>query len=189
MNWTNTATGWNSSSALLDHGLLRVGQQPNIELTEAEKPRESLDTAPARRWRPTKPGLITSPKQNPSGGLFGSTGPDPGWAWRVVAEFELPSDDPDLKAVIAALTMARAAAAGRAAIREDVEVAFALCGFWDQAPEYVLERRERWLAAVPHELRPGSTAVADVTPDILLKQPEQVHYMLTHHPEDGPGTS
>lgn len=118
------------------------------------------------------------------------TGPDPGWAWRIIGEFKLPSDDPDVKAVIAALTMARAAAAGRAAIREDVDVAIALCGYWDHAPEYVIERRERWLAAVPHELRPGQTAVADVTLDILLKQPEQVHYMLSHnHPEARPAAS
>jgi hypothetical protein len=158
-----------------------MGQQPNIELTESEKPRKVLDTPPARRWRPTKPGLITTPEQNPIGGLFGSTGPDPGWAWRIVGEFDLPSNDPDLRSVVVALTMARAAAAGRAAISEDVEVALALCGYWESAPEYVLERRERWLAAVPHEPRPGQTAVADVSRDVIVKQPEQIRYVLTHH--------
>lgn len=170
-----------------------MGQQPNIELTEAERPRKVLEPAAARRWRPDKPGLITSPDQNPSGGSFGSTGPDPGWAWRVLAEFDLPSDDPDLRSVVAALMMARAAGAGRGAVREDIEVALALCGYWENAPQYVIERRERWLAAVPHDRRAGQSAVADVSLDLLLKAPEQVHYFLTHdhsiEPDVEPDTS
>jgi hypothetical protein len=164
-----------------------LGQQPNIELTDAERPRHVLETAPARRWRPTKPGLVTSPEEKPIGGTFGTVGPDPGWAWRVIGEFELPSNDPDLRAVVGALAMARAAAAGRGAIREDIEVALALCGYWEDAPHQVVERRKRWLAAVPHDRRPGQTAVAEVDVDLLLKQPEQVHYLLTHgqgsHPD------
>jgi hypothetical protein len=61
-----------------------MGQQPNIELDESDLPRPTPQPAPARRWRPTKPGLITAPSENPSGGYFGKTGPDPGWAIRIV---------------------------------------------------------------------------------------------------------
>ena len=72
-----------------------MGQQPNYEFTEKDKPREVLETPPARRWRPTKPGLITSPDQVPSGGRFGAAGPDAGFALRLLAEAELPEDDPN----------------------------------------------------------------------------------------------
>ncbi len=163
-----------------------MGQQPNIELTEAEQPRQSLDTAPARRWRPTKPGLITSPEQNPSGGAFGSTGPDAGWAYRILRHYELPSDDPDLKSVVAALTMARAGSSGRAPVREDIEVALIFCGFWENAPKYLKERLERWLDAVPHDVRPGQTAVADVDAEDLVRKPEQIRYTLTRDPALSP---
>lgn len=166
-----------------------MGQQPNIELTDAERPRPVLEPAPARRWRPSKPGLVTAPDQNPTGGSFGMTGPDPGWAWRVIDEFKLPSDDPDLRSVIGALAMARAAAAGRGAIREDVEVALALCGYWDNAPAAIIKRRNRWLAAVPHDRRPGQTAAADVETELLLQQPEQVRYLLTHGHASDPDAS
>jgi len=166
-----------------------VGQQPNIELTEGERPREVLETAPPRRWRPTKAGLINSPEEQPTGGAFGSIGPDPGWGLRLVRAFDLPSDDPDLEAVVAALTMARAAAAGRGAVREDIEVALALCGFWDAAPDEVVGRRERWLAAVPHDRRPGQTAVSDVPTELLLQKPEQVHYSLSHARRPNPANA
>ena len=156
-----------------------MGQQPNIELTDAERPRHVLETAPARRWRPTKPGLVTSPEEKPTGGTFGTVGPDPGWAWRVIGEFDLPSDDPEPRPVVAALAMARAAAWGRGAIRADIAVALALCGYWDAAPTEIVERGKRWLAAVPHDRRPGQTAVTEVDTDLLLKKPEQVHYLLT----------
>ena len=35
-----------------------MGQQPNLEISEADKPRPTLETPPARGWRPTKPGVI-----------------------------------------------------------------------------------------------------------------------------------
>lgn len=112
--------------------------------------------------------------------MFGQIGPDPGWALRLVELFELPSDDPDLKAVVSGLTVARAAAMGRGPVREDIEVALSLCGYDTGAPEYLQERRERWLAAAPHDTRPGQTAVRDVDPDLLTNTPDQIRYVLNH---------
>lgn len=155
-----------------------MGQQPNIELHESDLPRKTPEPAPARRWRPTKPGLIVAPDGKPGGGMFGSTGPDHGWAWRLLNEYELPDDDPDLRSVVAGLTMARAAAMGRAAIREDIDVALTLCGYGDNLPAYLDERRVRWLDAAPHDKRPGQTAVMEVDPDLLAMKHEQLKYVL-----------
>lgn len=99
----------------------------------------------------------------------------------MLRDYDLPSDDPDFESVVAALVMARAADAGRGAIREDIDVALVFCGFWENAPPYLKERLSLWLAAVPHDVRPGQTAVADVDPEILVRRPEQIRYALTHH--------
>ncbi len=156
-----------------------MGQEPNIELTEAERPRTVLQPPPARRWKPSiKPGIPTSPEEVPSGGRFGQVTPDGGWALRLVNAVDLPDDDPDLKSVIAALTMARAGALGRGPVPEDIEVALAICGYGYDASEEVIERRERWKAAVPHEVRPGQTAVGEVDRQLMVKKPNEVRGAL-----------
>ncbi|REK20631.1 MAG: hypothetical protein DWQ40_05195 [Actinobacteria bacterium] len=155
-----------------------MGQQPNIELEESDLPRKTPEPAPARRWRPTKAGLITSPEQKPVGGAFGHIGPDHGWAQRVVDAVELPDPDPDLRDVVVGLTQARAASFGRAPVREDVEVALILCGYGDNPPPDRIERRALWLAAAPHDKRPGQTAVQDVNPEYLRMKPAELRYAL-----------
>ena len=156
-----------------------MGQQPNYEVTEKEKPRAVLETPPARRWRPTKPGLITAPDQVPSGGRFGAAGPDAGFALRLLAEADLPEDDPNLRGVLQGLMTARAAALGRGPTLEDLDVGLTLCGYGFEANREVIDRRERWKAAVPHEQRPGRSAVADVDRDLLTANPEQIRMTLT----------
>ncbi len=155
-----------------------MGQQPNLEFDESDLPRRSLEPAPARRWRPTKAGLVTSPDDMPGGGLHGMIGPDPGWAARIVNLFELPDDDPDLRSVVTGLVMARAASLGRAAVKEDIEVALSLCGYDKGSPQYLQERRARWLAAASHDKRPGQTAVSEVDRDLLTKAPDQIRSVL-----------
>ena len=156
-----------------------MGQQPNIEVTEAERPRPVPQPPAAGRWRPDiKPGIPTSPDEVPRGGWFGVTTPDGGWGLRLVDQVDLPDDDPDLKAVIAALAIARAGALGRGPVREDIEVALALTGYGYEAPVEVTDRRERWTDAVPHEVRPGQTAVEEVDRDLLVSKPDQVRRTL-----------
>ena len=69
------------------------------------------------------------------------------------------------------MTIARAGALGRAPMREDLEAALALCGYGYDALEEVIEDRERWKAAVPHEGRPGQTAVSEADRDLLVRNP------------------
>jgi hypothetical protein len=157
-----------------------VGQEPNIEVSDQERPRLVLQPPAARRWSPDiKPGISTSPSEVPRGGRFGQYTPDGGYALRLVNSAELPDDDPDLKAVLAALTMARAGARGRAPSQEDLEVALALCGFGYEASPDIVERRERWLSAVPHEGRPGQTAVGELDRELIVLKPDQIRRALS----------
>ena len=153
-----------------------MAQQPNVESTEANRPRTSLEPGPAVKWRASKPGVPSGPADVPRGGRFGSAGPDPGWAQKLVANTKLPSDDPDLISIIVGLVQARAAAHGRAAIPEDIDAALVLCGYSEDASPELIERRERWLAAAPHDQRPGASAVAELDRDLIAAKPEQIRY-------------
>jgi hypothetical protein len=144
-----------------------MAQQPNVEITEAESPRPVLEPGPAVHWRSTKPGVPAGPGDVPHGAGFGSAGPDPGWALKLVRGTPLPDDDPRLVKVVTGLVQARAAAHGRAAIPEDIEVALGFCGYGPKSAPGADERRERWLAATAHEQRYGATAVAEVGWDRL----------------------
>jgi hypothetical protein len=155
-----------------------MAQQPNVEITEAERPRVKLEPGPAVKWRSNKPGIPDRPSEVPHGGHFGATGPDPGWGLKIINQAALPDDDPRLRKVAGGLVLARAAAIGRAPVPEDLEVALVLCGYGPDAPAPVVERRERWLEAVAHENRPGATAVAEVDRDLLVRKPEEVAYAL-----------
>ena len=161
-----------------------MAQQPNVEVTSDELPRPTPQPGPAKKAREGKPGIPEGPADWPRGGAFGVTGPDPGWALRILSQTELPDDDPRLRKVITGLMLARSAVLGRAPVKEDIEVALVLCGYFDGAPKRLLERRKRWLAAVPHETRPGETAVAEIDRSELVNQPEQIEYLLKRRPSE-----
>lgn len=151
-----------------------MAQQPNVEITAAERPRTKLEPGPAVKWRAGKPGVPDGPDAIAGGGYYGTTGPDPGWGLKILADVSLPSDDPHFREVVAGLMLARAAALGRAPIVEDIEVALILCGYGYDAPSGAVENRARWVAAAAHDGRPGATAVAEVDRDMLVLKPERL---------------
>lgn len=157
-----------------------MAQQPNVEITDAEKPRTTLEPGPAVKWRFDKPGMAVGPDAEPGGGYYGSTGPDPGWGLKLIGNTSLPSDDEHLREVVIGLTLARAAVFGRAPVPEDIDVALALCGYGFEAPEQVIEQRDHWVEAAAHDRRPGATAVAEVDRDLLRETPARVHAILKH---------
>lgn len=153
-----------------------MAQQPNVEASEAVKPRTKLEPGASTKWRASKPGIPSGPEDIPSGGRFGSAGPDHGWAIKVVAHANLPSDDPALRSVIIGLVQARAAAHGRAAVPEDIDAALVLCGYGEDASQDIIERRERWIVESAHDQRPGASAVAELDRDLIAAKPGQIRY-------------
>lgn len=155
-----------------------MAQQPNVEITEGERPRPIPQPGVAVKWRADKPGIPVGPTGTPGGGYYGTTGPDPGWGLKIVNGAVLPDDDPDLRKVLTGLVLARAAALGRGPVREDLDVALILCGYEEDSPAWLIERRERWLEASPHEQRPGATAVAEVDKSQLILKPDRLRYAI-----------
>lgn len=151
-----------------------MAQQPNLEVTDAERPRPALAPGPAKGWRAGKPGIPEGPQDVPRGGTFDVTGPDAGYGLLILSRTELPDDDARLREVVEGLVLIRSALLGRAPIMEDIEAALAVCGYGFEPPDEVLERRLRWMAAVPHEKRPGETAVAEVDRELLVRKPAEI---------------
>lgn len=159
-----------------------MAQQPNVELTAEELPPPEPHPGPANAPRANKPGIPEGPWDVPRGGRFGVTGPDPGYALRLLRLAKLPGDDPRLEQVVNRLMLARSSVLGRAPVPEDIEAALVLCGFFDGAPDELLDRRRRWLEAVPHETRPGETAVAEIDRSVLVNRPREIEYLLKRRP-------
>lgn len=106
-----------------------MGREPNIRLGFEDRPRATPEPGVPRRWSPRRPGEIESPEEMPWGGAFGTPGPDPGFAYRIVGSFDLPGDEshrPDVEAVLVAVVTARASAMGRAPSASDVVTAIDL---------------------------------------------------------------
>ena len=154
-----------------------MGQQPNVEVGPADRPRSVPEPGPARRWRANRPGDITSPEQMRWGGAFGTPGPDQGWAIKLVADGDLPGRTPLLEKVVATLMGARASLYGRAPIMEDLETAKQLLGLGEGSNPELEAQRIRWLEIAAHEKVPGKHALMEIDPELLKAKPAGVRRM------------
>lgn len=167
-----------------------MGQQPNIELEAADLPREGTERAAERRWRPSRPGEISSPADVPSSAAFGRPGPDTGWALHLIrrADYDGGTRHREIEPVLTAVVGARAAHFGRAPIPHDVEVGLTLLGLRDdEMYSDTLERlaaaRNRWLDAAAHEVSKGATAIGQIPEELLSATADRIREQLNTHPD------
>lgn len=160
-----------------------MGQQPNIELEISELPRPTAHTAPARHWSPGRPGELNTPGDVPWGGAFGTTGPDTGYALKLVKRHDLelgPSEHRhNVDVAIAAVAGARASRYGRAPISKDIDVALIIFGFVPEGlPGDLIEdlARDRvaWFANVAHNPPKVQEIVAAIPVAVLESVPEEL---------------
>lgn len=160
-----------------------MGQQPNIELEIADLPRPVPHPAPARRWKPVRPGDLNTPDAMPWGGAFGTIGPDSGYALRLLRERKLalgPGEDQHgADRVLAAVATARASHFGRGPIAQDVEVACLVFGLADEGlpPDVsarLAEERKRRFAGAGHDYETVRTAVASIPRELLIDTPDSI---------------
>ena len=111
---------------------------------------------PSRAWRSDRPGDLVDGVQ-PEGALFGSPGPNVGYALRLVhrasADFQLAAGEHrgDAEAVVAAVAMKRASSYGRAPIVADVEKAASLLGYRGGSDAGTVARRADAVQGAHHE--------------------------------------
>jgi hypothetical protein len=160
-----------------------MGQQPNIELDLSDLPRPAAHTAPARAWRPNRPGDSRSPADVPSGGAFGTTGPDSGYAGRLTRGRELLIASGETRhnaeAAVAELAGARAARFGRAPTGEDVDVAALLLGYDPEGVdpdliEALAVDRRGLVAGVAHSARRRLALIAVVDAAVLASGTSEI---------------
>jgi hypothetical protein len=160
-----------------------MGQQPNIELEISDLPRPTPHPAPARGWTPRRPGELNSPAEVPWGGAFGTTGPDTGYALKLVRAMDVPlapgEHRRNVDAAVAAVAGARASHYGRAPTRKDVEVALTILGYRPKGlPEDLIEglARDRvaWFANLAHQPTKAQELVAAIPVAVLESVPEEL---------------
>ena len=164
-----------------------MGQQPNIELEEQNLPRPTSRTAPARRWRPNRPGEVLAPDDMPWGGGFGTIGPDAGYVLLLIRETDLELADGESRhnaeAAIAAVATARSSRFGRAPVQEDVELAALVFGYdTRELPKDLVSRlqadRVAWFANLTHDAAARREVVAAIPMAVLESKPGAVRAQM-----------
>lgn len=144
-----------------------MAQQPNIELRTSDLPRPVAGTGPERRWSPGRPGELTG-TGFPWGGAFGMTGPDTGYALKLVADRDLALAEhehrSDANAIVAAVAAARASLAGRGPTKSDIDAAIIVLGY-DEESEFGVARAAAIAGSGHHPDRIRSV-VAGVPADV-----------------------
>ncbi|HWH34864.1 MAG TPA: hypothetical protein VNT56_06020 [Acidimicrobiales bacterium] len=144
----------------------------------AGQPRRGLSLPPARPWTAERPADL-GPDQ-PLGVSLGNPGPDQGYALKLVRHFEdrlvLTPGEHAEDAILGCLGVAlrRASMFGRAPVIHDLEIAFTLWGFLDEAPEELVALRRPRFQALEHHYE-EQRAIANQPPESTLRlTPAQV---------------
>jgi hypothetical protein len=132
----------------------------------------------AGSWETDRPAEVVADGQ-PRGDRLGNQGPDQGYVYKLVRQFEdkiVLKPGEDLRDAIAGcigVALKRASLFGRAPVVHDLTVAFTVWGFLDpDPPADLLERRRHLFEEVrnPHHYL-EQRAIADAVPDDVLRLP------------------
>ncbi len=151
-----------------------MGQQPNHELVISDLPRPTARTAPARAWLPQRPGEIAGPDIHWGRG-FGTTGPDTGYALKLIGRRHLELVDGEshhgAETAVTLLAGARASYFGRAPILADIDAAAAILGYADGLPgepaDGLAAERSHRVANLGHDTAKARDIMAAVPVDVL----------------------
>lgn len=127
-------------------------------------------------WTAGRPGEIVG--SQPTGTALGTTGPDQGYAYKLVRHLEDRMHLGDVKredavAGSVALAMKRAGLLGRAPVVHDLTAAFTIFGFLDANPpsELATWRRDAFAEIASHHHYLERRELVDRVPDDLLRKP------------------
>ncbi len=159
---------------------------PYVPTRPEDAPRRSVAIPPASGWRAVRPGDI-DPEVGVGGCgvLFGSPGPDSGYALTLAKWFHdqitavFPETAHDAEYLAAAVAMRRGGIFGRAPVRTDVELGFTLFGWLGEAPADLVEWRRKAVANVSHDYPRRVTLVEAIPEWVLRQRPEQVRERLS----------
>jgi hypothetical protein len=154
---------------------------PYVPTLPEDAPRRSVAIPPAVGWRSARPGDL-DPAVGPgcNGVLFGTPGPDSGYALTLAERFHdqitvvRPETVHDAEAIAAQVAMRRGGLFGRAPVRPDVELGFTLFGWLGDAPADLVEWRRLAVAGVAHDYARRVGLVVAIPEWVLRQQPNQI---------------
>jgi hypothetical protein len=150
---------------------------PYVPTRPEDAPRRSVAIPPAQGWRAVRPGDL-EPAAGPGRGngvLFGTPGPDSGYALTLAKRFHdriavvAPETVHDAETVAAGVAMRRGGLFGRAPMSSDVEVGLAIFGWLGDAPADLVEWRRLAVAGIGHDY-PRRTTLVEAIPDAVIRQ-------------------
>ncbi|HUQ62775.1 MAG TPA: hypothetical protein VM121_03360 [Acidimicrobiales bacterium] len=121
----------------------------------SDKARTSLPLPPSRRWTATRPADLD--RGQPSGPMLGSQGPDQGYALRLAQFFvdrlQLVEGEKkgDVMAGCVPIAGRRASLFGRAPVIHDLELAFGMWGYLNDAPSDLIAYRKSFFFGAGHD--------------------------------------
>ncbi len=150
--------------------------------TQADAPRQPLSIPPGRRWTATRPADLQHGQ--PIGPRLGRPGPDQGYAFKLAERFHgrlrlaEGEHEEDVVAGTVAVALRRASMFGRAPVIHDLELAFGLFGYLDDAPHDLVTWRRALLAGAAHQYWEQREVVDTVPSETLRLTPAQVRSRL-----------
>ncbi len=138
----------------------------------ADKPRSSLAIPPPAPWRAARPADLQ--RGQPLGPGLGRPGPDQGYVLTLAPRFrdrlrlQEGEHRSDVVAGCAAVALRRASMFGRAPVVYDLELAFGLFGFLDDAPADLVAWRRSAFAGASHDYW-DQRALVDMVPEATLR--------------------
>jgi len=161
-----------------------VPTDPFVPADPADKPRQQQNLPPgaalppASRWQAVRPSNLESPQ--PAGGLFGSPGPNVGFAYTLAEHaadgFELAEHESleDVMPLVAEVAGRRATQFGRAPVIHDVQVAAELFGYDGSADPAFTKARVLLVKDVGHSYYKRRELVEAVPEALLRRQPGEI---------------
>lgn len=154
--------------------------QPSfVPIVEADQVRPAYRLDVPSIWTQSRPSELRTTRA-PAGRMFGTPGPDQGYALklgrRFEGELELDKGESveDAIAGCTAVAMRRAARYGRAPVIHDLTFAFTLWGFLGGAPEDLATARAPLFSSASHHYQAQREIAAAVDEDALGLTPQAV---------------
>ena len=159
---------------------------PYVPTRPEDAPRRSVAIPPAVGWKAVRPGdLDPGEPLGKKGRLFGTPGPDRGYARTLAERFHdritavFPETVHDAESLAAQVAMRRGGVFGRAPVRADVELGFTLFGWLGDAPADLVEWRRKAVANVGHDY-PRRVSLVEAIPEWVIRQrPDQIRDRLS----------
>jgi len=154
--------------------------QPSfVPIVEADQVRSGYRLDVPAIWTQSRPSELRSTRP-PRGRLFGTPGPDQGYALKLARQFEdrlvtEPGESiEDAIAGCTAVAMRRSAGWGRAPVVHDLTFAFTIWGFLEGAPAGLRSARAPLFRSASHHYTAQRDIAAAVTDEALVLSPQAV---------------